>query len=344
MSHLSRIRRRLLRLSGVQAAAMAIAGVLCAGSVATALTGHTGTATALLAVLAGLVLAGLLVVLRRIGRAERSGLAAQRDLRTTVEEMQRRLVAAVERERLTAGDRHLELAEAVARLTHLTELKPGVHDLRAVPREIEASVQLFQGFTPRAPMPSSGGFALNPTDLLEVLHLIRTRKPRLVLELGSGTSSVWIGYVLEKTGGRLVSLDHDAGYARQTRAALAAHGLSKVVEVRDAPLTPATIDGRDYPWYDPESLADLTDIDFVLIDGPPERTGADARYPAMHMIEKRLADRATVVFDDAGRKDEQAALAAWTERFDGLAREGELLGRHAVLSFVRPPAMAPALG
>ncbi|MEV6298626.1 class I SAM-dependent methyltransferase [Actinoplanes sp. NPDC051861] len=344
MSHLSRVRRRLARLSGSQAAAAAVVGLLCAGTAAAGLTGHAGTATALLSLLLAAVMAGLMVVVRRIGRAQKAGLAAQRDLRTTVEEMQRRLVAAVERERLTAGDRHLEIAEAVARLTHLTDLKPGTHDLRAVPREVEATVQLFQGFTPRAPMPSSGGFALNPTDLLDVLHLIRTRKPRLVLELGSGTSSVWIAYVLEKTGGRLISLDHDAGYAARTRAALAAHKLTKVAEVRDAPLVPATIDGRDYPWYDPETLADLRDIDFVLIDGPPERTGADARYPALHMIEKRLADTATIIFDDATRKDEQAALAAWTERFDGLTRESELLGRHAVLAFARPPAMATARG
>jgi predicted O-methyltransferase YrrM len=285
MSHLSRIRRRLPRLSGSQAGAVSLAGLLCAGTAAAALTGHTGTATALLAVLAGVVQAGLLLVFRRLGRVQKAGLTAQRDLRTTVEEMQRRLVAAVERERLTAGDRHLELAEAIAKLTHLTDLKPATADVRAVPREVEATLQLFQSFTPRAPMPSSGGFALNPTDLLEVLHLIRTRQPRLVLELGSGTSSVWIGYVLEKTGGRLISLDHDAGYARQTRAALAAHGLTEVAEVRDAPLVPATIDGRDYPWYDPEALTDLRDIDFVLIDGPPERTGSDARYPALHMIE-----------------------------------------------------------
>jgi predicted O-methyltransferase YrrM len=153
---------------------------------------------------------------------------------------------------------------------------------------------------------------------------------------------VWIAYALEQTGGRLVSLDHDAGYAARTRAALDAHGLSGVAEVRDAPLTPVGIDGRDYPWYDPETLTDLHDIDFVLIDGPPAATGADARYPAMHMISTRLADRATIVFDDAGRSDEQAAMSAWTQAYEGLTREGELLGRHAVLAFVRPPAMATA--
>jgi predicted O-methyltransferase YrrM len=342
MSKLSRIRRRLPRLTGPQLAVMSAAGVLCAGAAATALTGYTGIATALLALLGGTVLTGLMLLYTRLARVQKSGLAAQRDLRTTVEEMQRRLVAAVERERLTAGDRHLELAEAIARVKQVTDRKAAASQLLTLPREFEATVQLFQGFTPRAPMPSSGDFALNPTDLLELLHLIRLRQPRLILELGSGTSSVWIAYALEKSGGRLVSLDHDAGYAERTRAALAAHGLSEIAEVRDAPLTPVGVDGRDFPWYDPEALADLHDIDFVLIDGPPASTGADARYPAMHMIEKRLADTATIVFDDAGRPDEQAAMAAWTERYQGLRREGELLGRHAVLAFARPPAMVAA--
>ena len=342
MSTLSRIRRRLPRLTGPQAAAMSAAGVLCAGAAATALTGHTGIATALLALLGGIILAGLMLLYSRLAKVQKAGLAAQRDLRTTVEEMQRRLVAAVERERLTAGDRHLELADAIARVKQVTDRKAAAAQLLTLPREFEATLQLFQGFTPRAPMPSSGDYALNPTDLLELLHLIRTRQPRLVLELGSGTSSVWIAYALEQAGGRLISLDHDAGYAARTRAALAAHGLSGIAEVRDAPLTPVGIDGRDYPWYDPETLADLHDIDFVLIDGPPAATGADARYPAMHMIEKRLADRATIVFDDAGRSDEQAAMTAWTQAYEGLTREGELLGRHAVLAFVRPPAMATA--
>ncbi|HWS39059.1 MAG TPA: class I SAM-dependent methyltransferase [Actinoplanes sp.] len=342
MSKMSRVRRRLPRLTGRQAAVLTVTGVLCTGAAATALLGHPDIATTMLALLGGVIVAGLLLLFRRLATMQRAGLTAQRDLRTTVEEMQRRLVAAVERERLTAGDRHLELAESIARVKQVTDRKAASSQLLTLPREFEATVQLFQGFTPRAPMPSSGDFALNPTDLLELLHLIRTRKPRLVLELGSGTSSVWIAYVLEQAGGRLISLDHDTDYAGRTRAALTAHGLDAIAEVRDAALTPVGIDGRDYPWYDPEALADLHDIDFVLIDGPPASTGADARYPALHMIEKRLADRATIVFDDAGRPDEQAAMAAWTERFDGLTREGELLGRHAVLAFARPPALAAA--
>jgi predicted O-methyltransferase YrrM len=164
---------------------------------------------------------------------------------------------------------------------------------------------------------------------------VRTRQPKLVLELGSGTSTVWLAYALEKSGGRLVSLDHDPGYAEKTRAMLAAHGLTEVAEVRDAPLRPVLLDGRSFPWYDTDALTDVRAVDLLLIDGPPEKTGPDARYPAMRVLEDKLADAATVVFDDAHRHDEQQALRKWVETIEGLTEEGEAPGRHAVLSYRR---------
>lgn len=344
MSSLTRIGRRwsekLQKLSRRQATALTLLGALGLVAVVAALTRHQGTALAVLAVLISGLVTGLLVLVRRVGGMQRANLAAQRDLRTTMEQMQRRLVAAVEKERLNAGDRHRELTDTLAR-NHGQTGHSGDLLLRAQSREIEAMVQLFQGFTPRAPMPSSGDFALNPTDLLELLHLIHIQQPQLVVELGSGTSSVWIAYALEKIGGRLVSLDHDAGYAAKTRAMLAAHGLSGVAEVREAPLTPFTIDGKSYPWYDVAQLADLRGIDLLLVDGPPEATGPAARFPALHALEQRLSGMATIVIDDANRQGEQAALASWTATFAGLSRERELLGRHAVLSYRRSGQPAP---
>ncbi len=326
--------RRLPNLSRRQVILLAGAAVLCAAVAGTALTGHLGVALTLLAVfLTGLV-GGLLLLARRLAGLQQANRRAQADLRAVLEQTQRRLLGAVEEMMLNAGDRHRELTDTLAAqqrsAAHGTD-----HLLRAQSREVEAMVQLFQGFTPRAPMPSSGGFALNPTDLLDLLHLIRTRRPRLVLELGSGTSSIWIAYALEQTGGKLVSLDHDPGYADRTRAALAAHGLSGVAEVRDAPLRPVVLDGRSFPWYDVDALADLRGVDMLLIDGPPEKTGPDARYPAMRVLEDRLADAATVVFDDAHRHDEQLALQRWVDTIEGLTQEGETLGRHAVLSYRR---------
>ena len=55
----------------------------------------------------------------------------------------------------------------------------------------------------------------------------------------------------------------------------------------------------------------------------------------MRVVEDRLADAATVIFDDAHRPDEQAAMRKWVETIEGLTPEGEALGRHAVLAYRR---------
>ena len=326
-------RRQLVLVSG--------AAVLCAAVAGTALTGHFGAALTVLGVFFAGLLAGLLLIARRLAGLASANRKAQQDVRTILDQTQRRLLGAVEEMLLNAGDRHRELTDKLAAqqksAAHGTD-----HLLRAQTREIEGLLQLFQGFTPRAPMPSSGGFALNPTDLLDLLHLVRTRQPKLVLELGSGTSTVWLAYALQQTGGRLASLDHEADYATRTREALEQHGLTDVAEVRDAPLRPVVLDGRTFPWYDVDACADLGDVDLLVIDGPPEKTGPDARYPALRVLEDRLADRATILFDDAHRSDEQAALRKWVETIEGLTQEGEALGRHAVLSYRRLSSRSPA--
>ena len=321
------------RVTRRQAVLLAGAAVLCAAVAGSALTGHVGVALCVLALFLAAVLAGLLLVTRRLAALQAAHRRSQADARAVLDQTQRRLLGAVEEMLLKAGDRHRELTDAVAAHRRSTARVP--EQLRSQTREVEALVQLFQGFTPRAPMPPSGDFALNPTDLLDLVHLIRTRRPGLVLELGSGTSSVWIAYILEQIGGRLITLDHYPAYAAKTRAALAVHGLTGVAEVRDAPLRPVVLEGRTFPWYDTAAVADLHDVDLLVIDGPPGSTGPDARYPAMRVLEQRLADAATVVVDDAHRPDEKVAVRRWTETIKGLTEEGEALGRHAVLAYRR---------
>src|SRR4029453_14167258 len=104
--------------------------------------------------------------------------------------------------------------------------------------ETEALLQLYKEFRPRAPMPSSGRWAMDPTGLVEVLFLIGKKQPKIVLELGSGTSSIWIAYALERYGGRLISVDHETEFADRTRSLLALHAVSHVAEVRLAQLRP----------------------------------------------------------------------------------------------------------
>ncbi len=205
-------------------------------------------------------------------------------------------------------------------------------------QQLEAVFQLFRRVSPRAPMPTTGGWAMTPAALLELMYLVERRRPRLVLELGSGTSTVWMSYAVQRHQGRVVSLDHDQRYAAVTRAQLMRHRLERTAEVRYAPLREQRVGDRTYRWYDPTVLGEMSGVELLVVDGPPGVTGPMARYPALPLLEPLLADRATVVLDDADRPDERRTAERWQEELPGLARH--LLGadRLAVWTYRRPAA------
>ncbi len=306
--------RALTRRQAVLAVGACVLGAAVAGA---ALTGNVAVALTLLAFFFTILFGGLLLVARRIAGLHRAQRRQQADVRAVLDQTQRRVLGAIEELRLHSGDRHRELTSSLA------------DRFRAQTGEVEALVQLFQQFTPRAPMPSPGD--TDPTVLLDVVHLIRTRKPRVVLELGCGPSTVWMAYALEEAGGKLVALDHDGAGVERARAALRRHGLTGVAEVRPATLRPVTLEGRSYPWYDLEALADVPAVELLVIGGPPEGTGPDATYPALRLLEDRLSDGATVIFVEV----QPDPLRRWLETIEGLTQEGEALGRHAVLSYQR---------
>jgi len=274
---------------------MLVVGALSAGVSVASVVGEAAVATCLLALLLAAVLAGVVHLSRRIGGVNRATQGALRDLKGTVDQLQRRVLASVEKERLAAGDRHQELTESLARTERLTGRGAEVL-LREQTLEIEALVQLFQQVTPRAPMP--GGGPLNPTDLLGLVHVARGRVPRLTVMLGSGPSTVWLGYALQATGGRLVAVDHDAQRAEGVRAMLAEHGLT-AVEVRQAPLAELAVEGRAADWYDVDALDGLRDIDLLVVDGTIAAGAPDPLTPALHVLGRRLAGEAAVVVDEA---------------------------------------------
>ena len=196
-------------------------------------------------------------------------------------------------------------------------------ELVEVVRDVEALHQLYADLRPRTAMPQSGGWALRPTDLLVLTRHLRASPPALVVELGSGTSTVWFAYLLESLGtGRLVTIEHAEEWVGRTEGVLAEHGFAGAshVEVRHAPLAPAEVPGHPTPWYDRAALADLHDIDLLVVDGPPARSGPDARYPAGPLLVDRVRIGGIVIVDDAGRDEEKAMLRRWLAERPDLER------------------------
>lgn len=152
-----------------------------------------------------------------------------------------------------------------------------------------------------------GGWSLDRAAALELAAFYRRTQPRVVVEAGSGYSTVIAGEYARDTGATVLSLDHDRVYADRTRGLLSSHGLDRYVTVRHAPLTNIpTPTGVPAPWYD-TNLPD--EIDFALVDGPP---GTIGRRGAMYGLMPYLNPIGWCVWlDDADRDGEQAALVEW---------------------------------
>jgi predicted O-methyltransferase YrrM len=202
-------------------------------------------------------------------------------------------------------------------------------------RQAEALHNLYALLQPRQAVPPLRGWAASPDLVLLLVSHVLEHRPRTVVECGSGASTLWTSYALERVGGgRVLSLEHDPVYADQTRSLLARHGLSAYAEVATAPLTPVTIGEESWRWYDPAALASVSEVDLLIVDGPPAATGPLARYPAVPLLFDRLAADAVVVLDDAVRKDEREIAARWAaatgltvELLKGLDKQALILRR-----------------
>lgn len=188
--------------------------------------------------------------------------------------------------------------------------------------DIHGLVRL-QPFTQKLPLAIGGGWALTGDAAALLVRETLLRGPRLIVELGSGVSTLLLGQVLkQRGGGRLVSIDHDPQWAQRTRRQVEYLGLEDVVTVVDAPLRALTLDGESHDWYDiPSSVIETLgkDVDLLVVDGPPQdpRRSVAARYPALPILGTHLSNDAWIFVDDAKRPSEAGMVERWTRSGSG---------------------------
>jgi predicted O-methyltransferase YrrM len=202
-------------------------------------------------------------------------------------------------------------------------------------------------------LPATRGWAASPDLLLVLVDLMIKQRPSLVVECGSGASTLWLALAMRRFGidGRVIALEHDPVFAGQTRDFLAKHGACDLAEVRDAPLEDFSLGGETYPWYARRAWEGLTGIDFLFVDGPPASTGRQARYPALPLLSGALRPAATLVLDDLVVPDMQQVLRRWLDAYPDfgadvlpLEKQAAVLqgtGRLATLAAVGEAAMGP---
>jgi hypothetical protein len=182
---------------------------------------------------------------------------------------------------------------------------------------------------PPEALPHLGSWKADSYLLHRIVDEVERLKPRHVVELGSGASSLIIARALARSsGGLLHSYDQHQPYVASMGDWLAEQGLA--AEFRHAPLS-----FRDpaWPglWYE---LADVPPaIDLLVIDGPPWTIHPYARGMAERLFD-RLTPGGVVLLDDAARPGERVVARRWRRRwpdisfsYEGGGSKGLLVGR-----------------
>ena len=136
-----------------------------------------------------------------------------------------------------------------------------------------------QGLVP--PFPHQG-FSITGEEAAFLFHLIRRQRPRLIMELGSGSSTVLFAAALRANGGgRIISVEHDGEHVERTRTMLRARGPSRsrragaraACRRRDQRTTLSMV----RPGAKLATLGEK--IDFLFVDGPPGKVRDSVALP-----------------------------------------------------------------
>lgn len=163
--------------------------------------------------------------------------------------------------------------------------------------------------------------SLCPENMLLVCRQLVERRPRWVLELGSGSSTVLMARCLQRFGGaesRIVALEHLEPWVESTRRLLDGSGARDLATVLHAPRVEGQ--GWEHPYYDLSVLPpDAGPFEVVLVDGP-EGGSRDplARGGVLPLLRDRLAPDAVLLLDDGLREGERDIVRRWQEQEPGL--------------------------
>jgi predicted O-methyltransferase YrrM len=222
---------------------------------------------------------------------------------------------------------------------HLRELHVMGRKSRTMLRELSKSVsdaQLEGGYLNslnalplRYPL-FFGRWSIDGITAKSILDTIVEKRPRVVLELGGGTSTVLIAAALQAVDlpeTRHIAVDHLQEFLDATARNVSLQHLSRAVEYWCCPLLPE--DDKAAPqWYGglPERLGS-TQIDLLIVDGPPASLHSQARKPALEVLAPYLAPGAVVILDDALREDELKIVEKWAQDMPGVTVELTSFGK-----------------
>ena len=157
-------------------------------------------------------------------------------------------------------------------------------------------------------------WAVSPTGLLHVLNYISTYKPKVIVEFGMGSSTVYIAKLIEqnKLDSVLYSVDHDQLWIENVRAWLRTENIEKCCRLIHAPLESSfSFNAHPVKWYDTrilDSHIPKSEVGFLVIDAPPGDLLYSRAGAFIHFSNEIQNGQVNYFLDDANRKEEMEIL------------------------------------
>ena len=248
-----------------------------------------------------------------------------------------------------------ELVDALRRSSELTliRLKEQSQQLASVRRAIDATVRkeaanavsqlqahanLQRYLSEGQLMPELHGWPVSPDLAVLLIGLVEANDYDLVIEFGSGTSTLLMAIALARAAKRRhlgtpavqVAFEHLPTFHQQTHSLLERAGVAAAVQLELAGLQPwKSAQGTQYAFYACQEKLDATvrampapiARALLVVDGPPAATGMHARYPALPIVLASLRGVALdVLLDDHARPEEQEVSKMWLADLEAAGR------------------------
>jgi Methyltransferase domain len=182
------------------------------------------------------------------------------------------------------------------------------------------------------------------TAAAQTLNLIERRihdsPPKLVLEFGSGVSTLCLAQYMREVHGAesrtlVITVEEDAHSCEETYATVGSLGLAEHVSIVHAPLERQMIDGRETVCYrlTSELQAHLAGSlpDFVFVDGPAPTADPLSRFGTLPLCRQFVASGSPFFLDDALRDRELEVGRLWSAT-PGISVEGIFFVGHGLLT------------
>ena len=154
-------------------------------------------------------------------------------------------------------------------------------------------------------------WAIAPQTAVLLWARIHKLKPRRILELGSGISTLLLAEYARNESANVTTLEHSTKYYKQTIEILSSFGVLDKVDLYASELVNVPCRGEKRQLWYQTRLGEK--YDFIFIDGPPLRYGRSA---ALFQLFDHLAPNSVVWLHDANREHEQECLKMWHRYFD----------------------------